>query len=215
MKKSNGPRASAVAASETVVIVFKLREKQKHYTLHKRLLTYHSGYFRSRLADGSEIYHVSESADFDTMDFDILVDWMYERSLPALIDMESDEDMLNVYMIAENLSIGTLKNALMDVLFDWLPPCFLSAEDLEMICESLPQNDPLLRLTTDIFCLKGWVEELSNGHPGWVDNLPQQFLVRVIQRMDQLSKLPEADRELKREDYDIVECVSSEDKDGE
>jgi len=205
---------SAVAASETVVIVFKLGEKQKRYTLHKRLLTYHSGYFRSRLADGSEIYHVSESADFDTMDFDILVDWMYERSLPALIDMESDEDMLNVYMIAENLSIGTLKNALMDILFDWLPPCFLSAENIGTIFGRLPENDPLPRLATDIFCSIGLVEDMSNGRPEWVDHLPQAFLLCVIRRMYQLSQLPEADRELKREDYDIVDCVSSEDKDG-
>jgi len=206
---------SAVAASETIVIVFGEGEKQKRYTLHKRLLTFHCGYFRHALVDGSKIHYVPAVAEFDTMHFDIIVDWMYERSLTALIDMGSDEDMLNVYILAENLSIGTFQNALMDILFDCLPPCFLSAEDIGMIFETLPQDDPLLRLTTDTFCLNGWVEEMSNGRPEWVDHLPQAFTVCVIRRMYQLSKLPEADRKLKREDYGIVESVSSEDKDGE
>jgi len=206
---------SAVAASETVVIVFVEEEKQKRYTLHKRLLTYHSGYFRGALVDGSEIYHVPAFAKFDAMHFDIIIDWMYERSLAALIGMDSDEDMLKVYILAENLSIGILKNASMDVLFDCLPPCFLSPEDIGTIFESLPQNDPLLRLTADVFCFNGCVEEMSNGRPEWVDHLPQAFLLRVIRRTYQLNQLPEADRKLKREDYDIVECESSEDKDGE
>jgi len=203
---------SAVAASETVVIVFGEGEKQKRYNLHKRLLTYHSGYFRHVLVDGSKTHHVPAFAEFDAMHIDILIDWMYERSLP---DMDSDEDVLKVYILAENLSIGTLKNALMDILFDWQPTCFLSVEDIGTIFESLPHNDPLLRLTTDVFCFNGCVEEMSTGRPEWVDHLPQAFLVRVIQRTYQLSQLPEADRKLKREDYDIVEWLSSEDKDWE
>jgi len=206
---------SAVAASETVVIVFVVEEKQKRYTLHKRLLTYYSGYFRRALVDGSEIYHVPAFAKFDAKDFDILVDWMYERNLDALIENNSDEDILKAYILAENLSIGTLKNALMDILFEWLPPCFLSAEDIGTIFERLPPNDPLLRLATDVFCFNGCVEEMSNGHPEWVDHLPQAFLLGVIRRMYQLSKPPEADHKLKREDYNIVQSVSSKDKDGE
>ncbi|KAI4616846.1 hypothetical protein J4E83_006427 [Alternaria metachromatica] len=214
MKKTKAPRASAIAASETVVIVFE-GKKQKRYTLHKRLLTYHSGYFRQVLDDGSKIHHVPAVAEFYPMHFDIIIDWMYERSLPALIDMGSDDDVLNAYILAENLSIGTFQNALMDILFDWLPPCFLSAEDIGTISGRLPENDPLLRLATDIFCSNGWVEKMSNGRPEWVDHLPQAFLLCVIRRMYQLGQLPEADRKLKREDYDIVECVTSEDKDGE
>jgi len=156
---------SAVATTETVVIVFVEEEKRKCYTLHKRLLTYHSGYFRRALADGLGIHHVSEFPKFNAMHFDIIIDWMYEKSLPALIDMDSDEDILKVYLLAEKLSIGTLKNALMEILFDWLPPCFLCAEDIGIIFESLPQSDPLLQLTADVFCLNGCVEEMSNGRP--------------------------------------------------
>ncbi|KAH6875239.1 hypothetical protein BKA58DRAFT_117870 [Alternaria rosae] len=207
---------SAVAASETVVIVFEVREKQKRYTLHKRLLKYHSGYFRRALVDGSEIYHVPQPADLDAMDFDILIDWMYERSLPSLIDMDCEEDMLNVYILAENLSIGTLKNALMDVLFDWLSDGYLSAENVELIFRGdLPKDDTLTHLAVDSFCCNEGVEDIIVKGEEWADNLPQEFLVRVLRKMHHLSKLPEADRKLKREDYDIVECVSSEDKDGE
>ncbi|KAI4652405.1 hypothetical protein J4E93_002607 [Alternaria ventricosa] len=216
MKKNEAPRTSAVAASETVVIVFKLREKQKRYTIHKRLLTYHSGYFRSRLADGSEILYFPELGDFDTMDFDILVDWMYERSLPSLIDMDSEENRLNVYLLAENLSIGTLKNALMDSLFDWLSDGYLSASNVDLIFQGdLPKDDPLIRLAVDAFCYNEGVEDIIvNGEEG-ADHLPQEFLVLVLRKMHHLSKLPEADRKLKREDYKTAECVSPEDKDGE
>ena len=157
--------------------------------------------------------------DFIIDNFDVFVDWMYERSLPSYFDTtgtkETDVDpMLSVYVLADKLSVGSLKNALMDSLFDWLSVGLVEVGNADFMFEYLPEGDPLLQLTIDAFCFNDGVKETSKTIIEWVDYLPQEFLVGVIRRMHHLSTLPEADRKIKREDYNIVERESSEDKDG-
>ena len=220
---------SAVAASDTVVIVVVVVDQEKVYTLHRRLLIHHSGFFRRVLTDGVNILHLRELSnfvfgefDFDFIidNFDVFVDWLYERSLPSCFDTTGTKDtdvdpMLSVYVLAQKLSVGSLKNTLMDSLFDWLSDGRYHLGNAEFMFEYLPGGDPLLQLAIDAFCFNDGVKEMSKTIIEWVDYLPQEFLVGVIRRMHHFSTLPEADRKLKREDYNIVECVSSEDKDGE
>ena len=200
---------SAVAALETVAIIIDGSDgSQKLYTLHKRLLTYHSGYFRRHLTDGVKTVHVDDLPELSIEGFDMFVDWMYERSLPSDTCTAVEEElMLDAYTIAVELSAGTLKNAAMDRLFNLLSDSCLSALNTEAIFDALSKDDPLLQFVVDSFCCnKGVQDNIIHGDE-FADRLPQAFLVRVLQKMHHLSKLPEADRQLKREDYDIVECI--------
>jgi hypothetical protein len=40
-----------------------------------------------------------------------------------------------------------------------------------------------------------------------IDELPKDYLARVLRKLHQLSQLPEKDRKLKREDYSMVVCL--------
>lgn len=103
----------------------------------------------------------------------------------------------------------------MDRLFNLLSDSCLSALNTTEIFDVLSKNDPLSQFVVDSFCCNRGVNNIIVHGGEWAGHLPQAFLVRVLRKMHHLSRLLEADRKLKREDYNMAECVSSGDKDGE
>jgi hypothetical protein len=197
---------SAAAASGTVVVI--VGPEEKRYTLHKRLLEYHSGYFRSIFTK-----RISECRlrGVSVKGFDIFIDWMYETSLRSYTDdTESIPHMFHAYLVATKLLIGSFKTAVMEEIFDLLSGRHLHAAVVGWCFEVLPDNDPLLVLIVDTFCVNNGVKEMSIKDFATIDDLPKQYLVRILRKLHQLSKLPEDKRVLDREDYySMVVCLNS------
>jgi hypothetical protein len=191
---------SAAAASETVVVV--VGPEEKRYTLHKRLLEYHSEYFRGMFTKG-----ISECRlrGMSVKSFDIFIDWMYETSLRSYTDdTESIPFMFGAYLMATELKVGSIKTALMNRIFDALSDCHLHTTSVGLCFKVLPDNDPLLMLIVDTFCVNNGVKDMSIEDFATIDDLPKQYLARILRKLHQLSKLPEDKRVLDREDYSMV-----------
>ncbi|KAF2127185.1 hypothetical protein P153DRAFT_433005 [Dothidotthia symphoricarpi CBS 119687] len=119
LKARSGPRASAIAVPSTIVV--KVGVEQKRYTLHKKLLEHHSGFFRGALsgkfketADG-----VISIRQVDTDAFDIFVDWMYEKKLSEHVrapSLSADRILVKyrAYIAADMLLAAEWKDALME-----------------------------------------------------------------------------------------------------
>lgn len=76
---------SAITKSDTIIV--RVGAEQKDYTLHTKLLELHSGFFRGALSgkfkETKEGVILLEDVDNDA--FDVFVDWMYEKALPACV----------------------------------------------------------------------------------------------------------------------------------
>jgi hypothetical protein len=193
---------STAAASDTVVVI--VGPEQKRYTLHKRLLEYHSAYFRRAFRGDVSQYN---NPTIHAPCFDIVVDWMYEKGLPSYTKTKTGGELLLTYMLAEFLSIGGLKRMSMDKIFDLLSDSRVPGGIVEILFRKLPKNDPLLQLTVDLFCINNGVARMSVDEFADIDNLPKEYLARVIRKQHQLSELPEAKRVLSRGDYSTVICM--------
>jgi hypothetical protein len=194
---------STAAASDTVVVV--VGEEQKHYTLHKRLLTFHSGYFHRVFKDG-----VSQ-CDLPTIHvefFNTFVDWMYEKNLSSCSRTEDIAYMIATYITADDLLAREFKRILMDKVFDLLSNSHVPGKIVDILFDSLPKNDPLLQLTVDAFCINNGIANMSVDCFATIDDLPKEYLARVLRKQHQLSQLPEMVRVLAREDYSMVVCLA-------
>ena len=195
---------SAAAASETVVVI--VGPKAKRYTLHKRLLRHYSGYFRRVFVNGVNECHLHNA----TVDgFDVFVDWIYETKLRLSVVTRGGEmlRMLRAYLLAAELSVGSLKKAVMDRMFHHLSSRQIRAWAVQWMFESLPNNDPLLQLIVDAFCINNGVGVMSVEYLAAIDDLPKEYLCRILRKLHQLSELPEKNRVLAREDYSMVLCL--------
>ncbi|KAI4681785.1 uncharacterized protein J4E84_007381 [Alternaria hordeiaustralica] len=194
----------AAAVAETVVVI--VGPEEKRYTLHKRLLRHHSGYFRRVFVNG-----VNECRLHNTTSkgFDVFVDWIYETRLRPSVDTKGGEarSMLRAYLVAAGLSVGPLKKAVMDWMFHHLSSHRLRAWAVIWMFESLPNNDPLLQLIVDSFCVNNGVRKMDVESFAMIEDLPKEYLCRVLRKLHQLSELPEKNRVLAREDYSMVLCL--------
>lgn len=196
---------SAVAASETVVVI--AGDEGKRYTLHKRLLRHYSGYFRRVFVHGVNEHRMHNAT---VEGFDVFVDWIYETRLRPSVDMHGDEMncMLKAYLVAAELSVGPLKKAVMNRMFDDLSRGgSVRAWAVQWMFESLPNNDPFLQLIVDAFCINDGVKNMDMEEFAMIDDLPKQYLCRILRKQHKLSELPDKNRVLAREDYSMVVCL--------
>jgi hypothetical protein len=75
------------------------------------------------------------------------------------------------------------------------------------------RENPLLQLIVDTFYVNSGVEAMSAGNLASLEQLPTDFLARGLQKLYQLSKLPEANRVLSRKNYDVAVCMPEEGSD--
>jgi hypothetical protein len=54
------------------------------------------------------------------------------------------------------------------------------------------------------FCINNGIAKL-NTDPGLGSRLPQPYLIRVLLKLNELNKMAEGDKKMKREDYEIKE----------
>ncbi|KAF1849756.1 uncharacterized protein K460DRAFT_3178 [Cucurbitaria berberidis CBS 394.84] len=202
------PSASAVALSSTIIV--KVGAKQKKYTLHRKLLVYHSEYFRSALSgkfretdDGVIVLN-----DIDTDAFDIFVDWIYETKLPTRIDTDAPGDgrtsvKYRAYVLAEKLLATDFKRILMDLIFTVIRNKHANPASALIIYafENLPEKDAMLRLLVDAWCVHDSLNRMGDDDKALLPQLPQVFLCGVIMKLNQLGKATVKNKKLWRKDY--------------
>jgi hypothetical protein len=191
------------------IVVVMIGAGKKLYTLHTKLLAYQSGYFQRRLIE-QPVFIDLHMDDVTAEMFDVFVDWIYEERLPC-ISKDGDNGYLKLhsYILAERLSANRMKIALMDVIYEDLQTdCFTSGAII-YVFEHLLDDDPVLQLAVDAFCINNGVQGMRVEEFAEVDQLPKEFLVRLLRKLHQLSKLSEDEKKLKREDYNMVICTES------
>jgi hypothetical protein len=196
---------SEVIDSGTVIVKFGAEEKK--YTVHKRLLAYHSGYIRQELASRFQSHSVMllPQDEITVGAFDVFVDWMYEKTLPLRITFpRQDQLKVQTYVLAEILSVSRMKAAMMDVIYSVVRGSSFDIEATIYLFKHLPVNDPMLQLVVDTFCVNKVVYFLSADKADEINQLPKEFLIRALRKFQQLSQLPEDEKKLKREDYLVV-----------
>jgi hypothetical protein len=193
-----------IVTSGTIII--KVGTKAKKYTLHEKLLTHYSGYFRGALSGNFKETHdgIITLNDIDTEAFDVFVDWLYEKQLPACLDTVSPRDGVRLkyrtYVLADRLLAPNMKSKLMDYVFEGLQsrkqrPSFQSTI---YMFENLAETDPMLRFAVDAFSTRLGVYCLPSSSIKILPDLPKAYLVQVLLRVNHFSQ---NDRVLKREDY--------------
>jgi hypothetical protein len=109
--------------SDTIVV--EVGAEKKQYTLHKKVLWHHSGYFRGAL---SGKFKETDNGiitlwDVDVDAFDVFVDFIYDKKLPDCVyaPWQVNVPMVSVkiraYTLAERLLASSLKHALTDMIF--------------------------------------------------------------------------------------------------
>lgn len=206
---------SDFVVSDTIVV--RVGTQAKKYTLHERLLVYHSSYFKGALSgrfretdDG-----VVPLDDVDTDVFDAFVDWMYEKKLPAYVYTQKDDSatipvLWHAYILADRLLAAPFKIALFEGIFDLLVlqtkyPLF---QTIAFIWEKLTTNDPLLQLLIDTFCLNGGLTYGTDCDPSrFIPEVPQEALARIILKMYDIRGLSQEEKQLKRNTYNILSTL--------
>jgi hypothetical protein len=173
---------------------------------------HHSEYFRAALSgkfketdDG-----IVPLKEVETYAFDMFVDWIYKNKLPPCLHERpaGDRSLVRVewraYVLADRFLVPGLKFAILDAFFTWAQVAndFIhSAKTVDYLFENLPEGDVLLRLVVDIFCIHGGVGKMGPRSITTAPELPQAYLVRVLLKLDEISKSDEGQAKLKREDY--------------
>ncbi|KAI8934195.1 hypothetical protein NX059_008944 [Plenodomus lindquistii] len=203
-------RVSAFATSETVIV--KVGAKAKTYTLHKKLLTFHSGFFRGAFSgtfkEATEgVVSLKETA---TELFDVFVDWIYEKTLPHrvwLIGSPISADNIGLavesYLMSDMLMADGLKKAIFDQFFDMFVR-IKSSYVLDAVvtwCEVLPETDPIIQLLIDTYCVKQGSVKMPVDSLAALPQLPKDVLIRILLKQNELGQLKKHQRKLDREDY--------------
>jgi hypothetical protein len=150
-------------------------------------------------------------SDIEADAFDVFVDWLYEKQLPACVHKPWPRDSpivslkTRAYVLADRLMVADLKRALLDAAFDVFPitPRFSCFPRIIYLFEYLPEGDPMLRLMVDSFCFNDGVRKINDPCIALVPQMPQTFLSGVLLKLNEISNMAAHDRKLRRKDYTI------------
>jgi hypothetical protein len=130
----------------------------KRYTLHTELLKHHSGYYRGALSGASK-----ETDDsivcinkLDSEAFGVFVDWIYQGTI-ALKVSKRGSDLKYRCLVADRRA------------------CYPTCAHIIFAFKNLSQDDPLLRLFVDMWCLDNNVIKLRQPDSGMIPDLPKDF----------------------------------------
>jgi hypothetical protein len=204
--------SSVFVVSDTIIV--KVGAEGKKYTLHKKLLLYHSSYFRGALSGGFKETNdgVVLLDDVATDVFDIFVDWLYEKKLPNCVEANASSYgevsiRFHSYVLADRLIAPGFKTAIFDTIFnrhaprDQPPPYYA----ISFVFNNLCRNDPLLQFVVDLFCVKNGVERYPWKYylDGEISNLPKDALIRLLKKMHAITGLRKDEKRVKRCDYEV------------
>ncbi|CBX92020.1 hypothetical protein LEMA_P047260.1 [Plenodomus lingam JN3] len=202
------PRASVFASSDTVIV--KVGKQFKTYTLHKKLLTFHSGFFRGALSadhkESSEGVVILEAIGIG--EFEIFVEWLYEKTLPCCI-MQSGPNPMDIqlasraYVVADMLIACGMKEALFHELYQvyTLSRSRKHISRIVNLCKHLSENDVMIQLLVDCFCVYGGLGHLTKECIKQLSELPKETLVRILLKQNELQNLKREEWRVRREDY--------------
>ncbi|KAF2117523.1 hypothetical protein BDV96DRAFT_643896 [Lophiotrema nucula] len=212
------PRLSSAASQGTIIIRVGLQEQD--YVLHKAFLSHYSGYFQGALSGrfSETLDGVVVLKEINPEVFSFFADWIYTPQIPdtpagwgsmTRSGTEHDGKILRyrAYFLADRLIVPKLKSAIFNQLYDRFAdqssPLALGVIEA---FESLPEQDPLLKLLVDALCWSNANNERGDD-PVWYDKLkqlPPQFLAKVTIKLFRLWDVESTGR-LKRSDYEIEE----------
>ncbi|CAA9964063.1 hypothetical protein P3342_009532 [Pyrenophora teres f. teres] len=197
-------RPSAAVAFDLGVVEVKLEKKA--YTIHKKLLTEYSGYFRRKLSKNEGILNLHH---FDRKSFEIFIDWIYEKTLPSCI---ADDGVVSLryraYVLAQQLSAIPFKTALMGAIFDKDSQSIPQSPEVKYLFFCLPDEDPMLQFLVDAFCVNNGIANMNVDDFLDIEALPKGYLGRILRKLHQLSDTAEKDKLLRRGDYIMMLCFN-------
>jgi hypothetical protein len=203
-------KCSKFTVSDTIVV--KVGTEEKEYTLHKKLLAFHSGFFRRALSgsfkETDDSYIPLE--DVEVKAFDVFVDWIYRKKLSEEAYLTNGPSIrLRAYVLADMLLALRFKKAIFNIMFDiyGARSLFPPYGALAFAFKSLPNKDPVLQLLVDGFVINHGVDRYPRDrlleYESEIAKLPQELMGRMLLKMHATSHLSKQEMKLKREDYDI------------
>jgi hypothetical protein len=211
------PVHSSAALSGSIIV--KVGSEEKKYLVHKALLSHHSGYFRGALSSSFKETDngVIPLDDVDTEVFDVFVNWIYKDQLPecvkqhtpvsvACFDPDAQTKMSvrhRTYVLADRLLVPQLKRVLLEVTYgDYVRSSRPSFGLVFYLFNNLSEGDKILQLLIDAHCIRGGVDNYRKHAPmRHLEMLPARFMVGVMHKLQDLSRLERKDWLLRIEDY--------------
>ncbi|KAJ4361300.1 hypothetical protein N0V95_002002 [Ascochyta clinopodiicola] len=210
------------AAVRDGVVAIEVGPERVKYYVHKALLEEHSEYFKKALSgpwkEAEEKNVCLDDVECNT--FEVFVDWLYARKLPAehtdWVEEEYDSErshqwhtavqiaMMKAYAFADRMLSTDLRRAVYHKLVDNF------VDDLDVpyygtiifAFQNLPPTSPVLEVLVDAHC-RNFDETLDTKENGELElrtQLPNAFLVGVMLRYAK-SKSEKEETTLERCDY--------------
>ena len=200
---------SAFAQSETIIV--RVGSEEKNYILHKELLAHHSGFFRGALSGNFKETDdgVIPLTDVEPEMFAFVIDWMYTGVLDDSAHVHATHDgddvsfRYHAYVLADRLLIPGLKKAIFEVSF---PILFVRSPTLKLLTfafKNLGDEDPLVRLVLDAYCLNYGLGHIGDATKAHIENLPHEFLIQMMLKFHDTAHMEGKEKRIRREDYTI------------
>ncbi|KAH6875204.1 hypothetical protein BKA58DRAFT_409709 [Alternaria rosae] len=219
--------ALGAAAQGEIVTVF-IGPKKKRYIVHKDVICYHSEYFRAAFnGRWKEFEEGVTLEDVEVKVFNLFVHWLYAKKLPtgskSLLEI-AVPDATCGNSLPERKSASKL--LLMASVFGdrFLAPVFhrlahntfvnrfvvesgdhssLAYEVVIWIYDNLPKGSPLIDLAVELQCVIWEIEDDDEEEKLLWPQLPQEFLLAVMLRQDELKGQECTDIKLNACDYHL------------
>ncbi|KAF1960086.1 hypothetical protein CC80DRAFT_590412 [Byssothecium circinans] len=200
-------------------ILVEVRDKIGHmgaYHVHKSVLTEHSKFFRDCFSkDDKDVATNKISIEVAELYlFPFLVDWLYRHYLPNMETwssvylpagktMSEYEWEIDLYLIAHELQIRSLKSIVLNLAVDWFAKSKTSPSYSAIIdaFKRVPPGCPFLQFLVDAHCLH-WILGHDNDKEGsLIRKLPATFISKMMDKYQKLSKKKSETITLNAADY--------------
>ncbi|KAF2662292.1 hypothetical protein K491DRAFT_739553 [Lophiostoma macrostomum CBS 122681] len=191
-------------------ILIKVGPDETKFHVHKSLLIRHSGYFKGAL--GSETFKEAQDnvvtlPDVEPETFEDFTAFLYSKLLytnrrlpprwagkygenqwdqsPGYIHAGQRDYLriLGLYVFADRFLVQELKDFTLELCETWYIVQPLNAEAIVYAFANLPASDPLLNILIDGSSEYGNVPEDEKDKQECMEQLPREFMFRVMQRM--------------------------------
>jgi hypothetical protein len=207
-------------ARQNDMITIEIGPLHTTYRVHRKILLYHSEYFRKALQgcwkEGEEGKVIIE--DLKPLAFDVFVNWLYTGKIPSTYEawaaQEAKEEagsyirrvdvlILQAYVVADRLVATKLLNAISNFFVDANVDSTPYYEIVIYAFKNIPAGRRVLALLIDTHCR--YSEESDdvqlNSDLSVESQLPHDFLLRVMKRYRQTCKDRDWDRDIIACDY--------------
>lgn len=192
-------------------IIVKIGFEQEEHILHKSLLVHHSGFFRGVLSEKFKETEQGfiELSEVHSTPFSIFIDWLYTGDLPSFFELSDRHTPYGfveceAYVLADMLLAPRFKHDLLKCIFEKHEKDIPSYITVIYAFGQLPENDELLLLLVDAQCINGGVtREEEEEDKDYISELPHDFLVRVMKKLNQLDHMGKKPKKLQQNWYSL------------